>query len=108
MVFWEFKDKPLPGYEDTVKMFYRAKLIVAPHGAGLSNILFSQPGSTVVEVLCNPRPNPCYKDVALALGHRYIGLLSEPVSYKGHCGAMKVDLTYFKQVIGSVLWTDQY
>lgn len=72
-----FPDNPVPPFNETIQMFNRAKIIVAPHGAGLSNILFSEPGTVVIEGLCNPPiVNLCYQTTAYILGHRYHGLLS--------------------------------
>ena len=70
-----FPDKPSPSVEETMLMFYRARVIVAPHGAGLSNMLFSRPGTAVIEVIYNP-PNICYLEASHYLGHRYFGVPS--------------------------------
>ena len=43
-----FIDNPTPSLNDTMMMFHSAVIIVAPHGAGLSNVFFSQPGTYVV------------------------------------------------------------
>lgn len=99
MTLWVFNDHPLPSYDVTMAMFYRARLIIAPHGAGLSNILFTSPGATVVEVLCNHQPNGCYYNSVQTLGHAYIGLLAR----RGPCGPMSIDMGYFRQVTNSVL-----
>lgn len=45
-----FIDNPSPTLEQTIMMFHEAVLVVAPHGAGLANIVFSLPGTSVVEV----------------------------------------------------------
>ena len=45
----EFKDNPLPSFNETMLLFSEAVAVLAPHGAGLSNIFFSQPGTLVVE-----------------------------------------------------------
>ena len=67
-----FPDNPVPSLNDTMQMFYRAKVIVTPHGAGLSNFLFSRPGSYVIEGICHtPWVNSCFLESAYVLGHRY-------------------------------------
>ena len=33
-------------------MFNQAFLVIGPHGAGLSNLLFSEPGTAVIEGTC--------------------------------------------------------
>jgi len=36
--------------EQTVRMFNQCKLFIAPHGAALANIMFMNPGSSVIEI----------------------------------------------------------
>ncbi len=72
-----FAEKPLPSPEDTMSIFYRARVIVGPHGAGLSNMLFSRPGPVIIEGTCDkPNINTCYLIAAYHLGHRYHGIPS--------------------------------
>jgi Glycosyltransferase 61 len=46
-----FGDNPSPSLEDTMRFFNEAVMVVAPHGAGLANLVFCEPGTYVVEVL---------------------------------------------------------
>ena len=70
-----FNDNPVPSLKHTMKMFNRAVMVVAPHGAGLSNIIFSEPGTFVIEGVCNrPHVNLCYQRLAYTLGHHYHGI----------------------------------
>lgn len=72
-----FNDKPLPSLRRTIDMFSRAIVVVSPHGAGASNMLFSQPGTVLLEGL-HPGPeiypNLCFISFAQALGLRYHGI----------------------------------
>jgi len=62
-------DNPTPSLNDTMMMFHSAVIIVAPHGAGLPNVFFSQPGSYVIEGVCNrPHVNLCFQWLAHILG----------------------------------------
>ena len=61
---------------ETMVLFYRARFILAPHGAGLSNIIFSRPGAVVFEVLCKHRMRPGLGRLAVKLGLRYFGTVS--------------------------------
>ena len=72
-----FADDPVPTAEETRRMFGSAFLIVAPHGAGLSNLILSKPGTMVLEAQCYRHGTVihCYKSLALALGLRYYGLI---------------------------------
>ena len=42
-----FIDNPVPSLNDTMRMFHSAVMVVAPHGAGLANVVFSQPGTYI-------------------------------------------------------------
>ena len=73
-----FGDRPSPTILESRKLFNRAIMVVAPHGAGESNIIFSQPGTCVIEGLCydsTNRINHCYKHLAQVLGHIYHGVV---------------------------------
>ena len=73
-----YGDDPVPGLGDTRRVFSRAYMVVAPHGAGESNLIFSQPGTILIEGLCHDgrgKVNWCYKNMMATLGHRYCGLL---------------------------------
>jgi capsular polysaccharide biosynthesis protein len=37
-------------FQEQVKKFYSARCIIGPHGAGLTNTMFSKPGSFIVEL----------------------------------------------------------
>jgi len=72
-----FIDNPAPSLEDTMMMFHSAVIIVGPHGAGLTNMYFFQPGTYIVEGVCNlPHVNMCYQRLAEILGHHWHGVTS--------------------------------
>lgn len=56
--------------QDQIGLFFDAEIVVAAHGAGLSNILFSQ-GIDVVELFPSKMTMPHYYYLALCKGHRY-------------------------------------
>jgi Glycosyltransferase 61 len=62
---------PAPGIPQW-NVFARAKLVVAPHGAGLANLLACPSNTDVVETLGEGRDTSlCFLHLALALGQRY-------------------------------------
>ena len=75
-----YGDNPAPGFHELYQLYSRAYIVVAPHGADESNLIFSQPGTILVEGICYDSrgfPNWCYRIMATALGHRYCGLMFE-------------------------------
>ena len=95
-----FSDDPPPSPEETMLMFYRARVIIAPHGAGLTNMLFSRPGTYVIEVACSDRPM-CFLMAAYELGHRYFGIPAI-----GGCAITNIDvnLTHVASVLKRYLF----
>jgi len=72
-----FDDNPLPHVDKTVDIFYKALIVIAPHGAGEANLIFSQPGTLLIEGLCYDigKSNLCYRNMAQSLGQQYYGLI---------------------------------
>ncbi len=70
-----FSDKHLPPLNKTMALFNRAFLVVAPQGAGEANLLFSEPGTVLVEGLCtiDDKIDLSYRNLMRILGHRYYG-----------------------------------
>jgi len=58
-------------FRDQVSLFRDAEIVVAPHGGGLANLVFCNPGTTVVELF--PATNiDLYYRLSKALGLRYV------------------------------------
>ena len=79
-----FSDTNLPGLNETMAMFNRAFLVLAPHGAGNVNMLYSEPGTVLVEGKClyhehkNPFNSRYFVSLSMNLGHRYYGVNYPP------------------------------
>ena len=56
-----------------------AKVIVAPHGGGLTNIVFCSPGTKVIEIFSPNFVYPCYWLISNLVGLKYYYLLGENV-----------------------------
>ena len=65
-----FAEDNLPSVYETLYIFYRARVIVAPHGAGLLNMQYSRPGTVIVEA-SDVKNCPCFLVMAHILGHKY-------------------------------------
>lgn len=64
----------------TIDLFQGAKVILGPHGAGLSHLLFAAPGTAVVEFLFMADPPLMFWHCASALNQEY-WMLPVPQSY---------------------------
>jgi len=63
--------------KEQIKLFKSAKTIVAPHGSGLTNIVFSNPDTKVVEIFSPTYMEPCYWRLANAVNLDYYYVLGE-------------------------------
>jgi capsular polysaccharide biosynthesis protein len=67
----------MPSVAEQAKMFASAKCVVAPHGAGLTNMVFAPPDALLVELFHPDILRPTYKNLAAARGLRYTALIGE-------------------------------
>ena len=74
----EYRDDPTPSLNETIETFYRAVMVIAPHGAGLSNLLFSRPGVVILESYC--MVNLCFRNLMANSGHIHHGYMNEDFS----------------------------
>lgn len=62
-------------FEEQIQLFQSAKMILAPHGAGLTNMIFMPPGGTIIELFPPEFPKnniyQCYWSMAGASDHHY-------------------------------------
>jgi hypothetical protein len=91
---WEVFD--ILSVEDTAILFSKAALIVGPHGAGFTNMIFSQ-SVNIVEFMPLAQPNICYWHLSEVLGNTYRMI---PVPSEDDC--MNVDCTTLKDYLNNV------
>jgi len=60
---------------DQIDLFGRCKVVVGPHGAGLTNIVFAPSGALVVEILDPRYPNHCFEILANTCKHDFRRIL---------------------------------
>ena len=56
---------------EQITIFRAARLVVGPHGAGLTNIAFCQRPTRVLELASTNYPNPCFARIAQTRGLEY-------------------------------------
>jgi len=57
--------------DEQIALMTSARILFAPHGAGLTNMLFCPPGTQIWEIADPAYPNPNFFAMAAALGHEY-------------------------------------
>ena len=62
---------------DQISLFADAETIVSPHGAGLTNVVFCEQGTTVVELMSPARVWPGFKVISRAVGATYAAYVAE-------------------------------
>lgn len=64
-------------FEDQVKTFSNADVVVSPHGAGLTNLLFAKDNAKVLELRSPTYFGRCYYYLSRHLGFQYYSLYGE-------------------------------
>ena len=57
--------------EAQIRLFANAEWVVAPHGAGLSNLVYAPPGCRVIELMPECEMRPFFWQIGVKMGHRY-------------------------------------
>jgi capsular polysaccharide biosynthesis protein len=83
--------------EAQAKLFATAKVIVAPHGAGLSNLIFCKKGTKIIEIFPPTYTVPCFWIISQQLGLDQTCVKGMGVSEKSQ--DMKLDITELLQII---------
>ena len=90
-----YGDDPPPSLEITMRLFNRAVLVVAPHGAGLYNMIYCEPGTYIIEVFCPWMIILASMRLAHVLGHRYYAC----AGLRGCKAGTEIDLTHVEGVL---------
>jgi hypothetical protein len=87
---------------EQIVLFYNAEIIVAEHGAGLTNLVFCRPQTKVVEIF-HSRKVPTYFDLSQQLDLDYVGCVvpddSKKAQEKEHSLNTLVSLEYMNFII---------
>lgn len=68
---WAIVDTEQMTLPQQIGLFSRAKMICAPHGAGLTNLLWCQPGCKVLELCASTFLNGVFEGLAQCVGANY-------------------------------------
>ena len=63
--------------QEQVNLFHNAEVIIAPHGAGLSNIAFCQPNTKIIELFSPEYVQTMYRKMAARLQLPWLGVLGK-------------------------------
>jgi hypothetical protein len=93
-----------------ISLFHRAECVIGPHGAGLTNLAFCQPGTKVIEIGTPYRPWTCFYEIAFHRGLNYHLHMASPVHVR-HFNPqtavgdsdLRVDPTALRDVAAAVL-----
>eukprot|EP00293_Proteomonas_sulcata_P016770 CAMPEP_0184295900 /NCGR_PEP_ID=MMETSP1049-20130417/6832_1 /TAXON_ID=77928 /ORGANISM="Proteomonas sulcata, Strain CCMP704" /LENGTH=263 /DNA_ID=CAMNT_0026604755 /DNA_START=225 /DNA_END=1016 /DNA_ORIENTATION=+ len=66
-----FSDSPVPPMLEAVKLFRAAHVVLGMHGAGLSNAVFCQEGTHLIEFALPEPGTHCYAHLAMAMELKY-------------------------------------
>lgn len=78
---------------EQIGRFAAADIVVATHGAGLTNLIWCEPGTTVIELLPNRHRVPCFQRICQERGLNYQLLpCPQPGTERGLTAAMDVPL----------------
>ncbi|NHC33919.1 glycosyltransferase family 61 protein [Scytonema millei] len=91
-------------FVDEIRLFSQAEIVIAPHGAGLTNIIFASQKLIVID-LFGSFGTPCFFALAQALGF-YYGCLGEGFDPKNKTGKYKgitVDIAKLQVLLQEIL-----
>ena len=81
-------------WSEQINAFRHARVVVAPHGAGLANLVFCRPGTRVVEFFHRTYVNPCFWRVAALGGLDYRPMVmteGPPLAYDRRAGREDIE-----------------
>jgi capsular polysaccharide biosynthesis protein len=90
---------------EQASMFASAELVVAPHGAGITNMVFCRPGTPLVELFPPPFVLRAFWRQAANLGHPYFYALGEREAgtRRDVAADMTIDVGKLETALGSAL-----
>lgn len=86
---------------EQISLFNNVEYVVAPHGAGLTNLIFCKKEASVIELLQDNYLNWCFKFLCQGKGLRYTGLINSTkvLSQDKHKDEIEIDLELLEESI---------
>jgi capsular polysaccharide biosynthesis protein len=78
--------------------FAEAEIVVGAHGAGLSDLVFCQPGTRVVEIIPSGHRYPYFASLAMSAGLEYVAIPGASVDQASHSD-FGVDATRLRRIL---------
>ncbi|MDT0575173.1 glycosyltransferase family 61 protein [Croceicoccus sp. F390] len=88
-------------FASQVELMAQTSVLAAPHGAGMTNMMFCPPGAHILEIAWLGFPNPNFYAVACAMGHHYGLVPAEVVA--SDADPLRRDMTVRTQLVESAL-----
>lgn len=82
-----------------ITLFQESKVVVASHGAGLTNIMFMQKGQSVIELKSDNNDYWCYFSLARVYKLKYFYILSKGSSLQHRDADILVDIDQLKKIV---------
>ena len=92
--------------QEQMALFSGARLVVGPHGAGLTNLVWTPAGCALLETKPHATALQQFERLAAALGRPYVALTAEPrdtASPGGHNSDYRVDVGRLSEAIAALL-----
>ena len=87
---------------EQILLFQSADFIIGPHGAGLANLLFCEPGTKVIELMPSTEMRPFFWLIARKLGLVHGMQFCSSTPDQGFQGGVTVDIDKLEALIDKV------
>ncbi len=86
---------------EQAQKFNSADILISPHGAGMSNLVYCRPGTTIIEIMPDKYINPCFATLALARGCNYHPFSFPTRAFDGHQHnyEWEIDISQLKDIL---------
>lgn len=88
-----------------ISLFQHARIIIGPHGSGFTNIIFSKPGTILIDILPSSNIVPCFYNIASQIGLKYYGFIGQsiPIDNNRKSDKIKIDSQEFFSFVECVI-----